>query len=710
MGLLGYSASCPKHKDSEVMNNSNNSIESSDSAASEENANGSALRGSRRTHLDGQGHGISTWPTVDLLSLPAAKQEVYSKRRKAMLLYGSGASLADIRKQTGVNPQNLYLLLNRCLTGHPDGRIYGFRALIPGTRIVEYRRKKPIDLTLGDHQGGGVGAFSKLLEDYPVLIDLIHRKLFPKKGRVLIAERRISIRKLHGHFLDKCRELGLADRHEYPFNTDTLAYSSLCRFVEKLEKEHPEKAALHRQNVGADRKLRSGDGADRPVLDLLERVECDAHRLDAVFCVLVPTSYGNFTPRILKRLWVIVLIDVRSRVVLGYHLSMRKECNEEDLLMAIKNALVRWQPRSLTIPGLRYQDKAGFPSSFNPEYTGCCWDELSVDGAKINNSTRVKLILEEIVGSKVFYNKRRSPDDRPFVERFFRTLEAGSFHQMPNSVGGGPDERQGKNPELAAVKYFIQLEHLYDLLDVVISGYNATPHTSLGGRSPLEYFDYFLRTSQKALRIADPVAVSRIHAIRKTVQVRGSIQEGRRPFIEFMGARYSNDYLKRAFDLVGKSVTIEVDTQDPRVITAFGPNGGELGKMYAGAPWNTLPHTVEIRRAYYRAVRAGKISSGNDNAVVALLLHLEEQARSGTQVPNLYLELRNIIVAHQSTVREEYELPEVIPPPRPETFTPADTRDLTTHSLQGDLEGEDAQRQSRPVAMQPRKAKIGGSR
>lgn len=693
------------------MNNSSDPLESPTSAAQEGALEEQLLLGNRRSMLqNSQALRMEDWPTVDQLSLETDKQDLFAKRYRAFTLYRNGAALAQIHAETGISPQRFYQLLDRCLMVHPDGRFYGFRALIPGARILPYRRRKPVELSLGDHQGGGAGAFQKLLEDFPVLLDLILSRLFPKKSRLLIAERKISVRKLHGAFLTKCRELGLADRFDYPFNTDNLAYSTLCRFVELLQNEHPEMAALSRMAPGADRKLSTSDGSDRPAFDLMDRVECDAHHLDAVFCVLVPTSLGNFVPRILNRLWLIVLIEVCSRVVLGYFLSLRKECSEEDLLMAIKNSLVRWQPRELSVPDQQYQDQSGFPSSLNPAYIGACWRGMSVDGAKINKSIRVSHVLEQVVGSETYYNPRRSPDDRPYVERFFRTLESGHFHQMPNSVGGSPLERNGNNPELAAVRYFIQLDHLYDLLDIAISGYNATPHSSLGGRTPLEYFEYRLRKSGQSLRVADPVAVSRIHALRKKVKVRGSMAEGRRPFIEFMGARYSNDYLKRSFDLIGKEVTIEVDTQDPRVITVFGPNGGELGKMYAGAPWNLLPHTIEIRRAYYRAVRAGKINTSTNNAVVALLLHLEDQARSGKQVPNLYLELRNIIVSHEDVIRQEYPSRTEEIPSRLREFTPAVPRDLTTISLKGNLEGEEDSMVTPPLAARPRRARLGAKK
>lgn len=693
------------------MNNSTKSTGSPASSPGESSRDQPMLVGSRRTALQSSADlRMQDWPTVDELALSAEARASFARRYEAFKLYSSGASLSHIRKETCICAQHLYDLLDRCLKAHPDGRIYGFRALIPGIRIKSYSRQKPVELSLGDHQGGGAGAFQKLLEDYPALVDLIHSRLFPKKSRLLISERRISVRKLHGAFIAKCRELGLADRFDYPFNTDTLAYSSLCRYVEQLQKEQPEKAVLHRMNPGADRKLRTSDGSDRPAFSLMDRVECDAHHLDAVFCVLVPTSFGNFVPRILNRPWLIALIEVRSRVVLGYHLSLRKECNEEDLLTAIKNSLCPWHPRELSVPDQQYPDDSGFPSSLNPAYTGACWRELSVDGAKINQSIRVSHVLKQVVGSETYYNARRSPDDRPYIERFFGTLEKEYFHQMPNSVGGSPVERNGNNPELAAVKYFIQIDHLYDLLDIAISGYNATPHASLGGRTPLEYFEYCLRESGQTLRVADPEAVSRIHALRKKVRVRGSMAEGRRPFIEFMGARYSNDYLKRSFDLIGKEVTIEVDTQDPRVITVFGPNGGELGKMYAGAPWNLLPHTIEIRRAYYRAVRAGKLKASTNNAVVALLLHLEDQARLGKQVPNNYLELRNIIVSHEGIIKEEYPSRTEEIPAKPREFTPAVPRDLRTISLKGDLEGERDAVVTPPLATRPRRARVGAKK
>src|SRR3546814_6644243 len=136
---------------------------------------------------------------------------------------------------------------------------------------------------------------------------------------------------------------------------------------------------------------------------------------------------------------------------------------------------------------LSYRPSGGFPSKLGAEFVGVCWDEFSVDGAKINLSERVGSKLDSIVGAKVEYRPRRIPDDRPFIERFLGTLEENGFHRLPNTTGTGPSDIRRQQPEVAACKYFIQLEDLRNLLDILIAHYNGEVHSNLNGRTPLEY-------------------------------------------------------------------------------------------------------------------------------------------------------------------------------------------------------------------------------
>lgn len=129
------------------------------------------------------------------------------------------------------------------------------------------------------------------------------------------------------------------------------------------------------------RKLKTGDGSDRPVTKFLQRVEMDAHKLDGRFCVSMPEVGGGTKERIVHRLWVIVLIDVVSRVVIGYYFSLGKEVSANDVLRAIKRSLIKWVARPVSFSESPYRSGAGLLSSLGDDFIGLCWDETSVDGA-----------------------------------------------------------------------------------------------------------------------------------------------------------------------------------------------------------------------------------------------------------------------------------------------------------------------------------------
>jgi hypothetical protein len=58
----------------------------------------------------------------------------------------------------------------------------------------------------------------------------------------------------------------------------------------------------------------------------------DSHKIDGRFCILIPHLDGGYTPKIIHRLWVTVIVEVTSRAVLGYYLSVGKEVTKEDIL------------------------------------------------------------------------------------------------------------------------------------------------------------------------------------------------------------------------------------------------------------------------------------------------------------------------------------------------------------------------------------------
>jgi hypothetical protein len=53
---------------------------------------------------------------------------------------------------------------------------------------------------------------------------------------------------------------------------------------------------------------------------------------------MIPQPTGGYVQKIVHRLWVVVILEVTSRAVLGYHFSMRKEVSKVDVLRALKMA------------------------------------------------------------------------------------------------------------------------------------------------------------------------------------------------------------------------------------------------------------------------------------------------------------------------------------------------------------------------------------
>ena len=130
--------------------------------------------------------------------------------------------------------------------------------------------------------------------------------------------------------------------------------------------------------------------------------------------------------------------------------------------------------------------------------------------------------MQEIVGAKIIkpqdehsFSSRRSKDDRPFIESFFRELASRSMHRLAPTTGSSPKDKKGRNPEQAAVDFQFQLEFAEELLDVILANYNAKPHSGLGFRSPLSQMDFLAKSQHNRIRYADAREVRRMVGLRK---------------------------------------------------------------------------------------------------------------------------------------------------------------------------------------------------
>ncbi|MGF6372867.1 hypothetical protein OKW40_005683 [Paraburkholderia sp. RAU6.4a] len=593
----------------------------------------------------------SQWASPDEGALEGGRRALYFARKEAVSLYLSGATADTIKRLTSLGAKQAYRLIReRCLETHPDGRPYGWRGLVPWVRLKHYRRCRKIQL---DQFGGGaVGALQALLDARPELRQAFEARILAGVSGKRLVETKQSKRRHCAWFLDQLRGLGYEQRGEWPFNTTRLGYVSIGRYVDSVLSANPRALAATSGGPDLVSKLKTGDGAGRPVMKFMQRVEMDAHKLDGRFCVSLPLMGGGSQEKIVHRLWVIVILEVASRAVLGYYFSMRREVSKDDVLRALKRALSRWCVRPVSFCDKPYLSEAGLLSGLGDDFAGLCWDETSVDGALAETCQHVRDALRDAVGATVLdpknsFSKRRSKDDRPFIEAFFRNLAGQGFQRLSNTTGGKPQDRKGRQPEEVALASRFQYEYAEELLDVLVANYNATPHSGVGNRTPLAYAKFLYQHSQQTLRRADPAVVDALLSIRKRCIVRGGARTGRAPFVEFYYGRYTNEVLHNRHDLVGSAIWVVCHKEDDcRVALASTLDGMSLGVLRAAPPWNISPHSLSVRAAIRQACSRGQftIPAGAD-AIDAFMRYVESHAHHRLPVHPAYLEARRILSA-----------------------------------------------------------------
>lgn len=618
---------------------------------------------------------LSLWPSPDEGALTGIIREQYFDRKVAVKLYLKSVPAEQLKHETGIGEKQVYRLINeRCLVLHEDGRLYGWRGLIPHIHIRPYKRHTKIRI---DNFGkGGAGAMQALLDRYPEIRAEFQRRILKHSDGKKLGAKNQTINMHWVWFQDELRRRGCEVRNEWPFNTDSLAYYSVRRYVEQIELSNPRALAYSSGGPEFVRKQKTGDGSQRPVFKFLGRVEMDAHKLDGRFCVSIPQIDGGTKERIVHRLWVICIIDVVTRVVLGYHFSMGKEISSDDVMRCIKFALSKWERKTITFSDSPYLQEAGFLSSLGDDFVGLCWDETSVDGALAETCQRVKDALRDGVGAVLVtpensFSVRRGLDDRPFIEAFFRNLAGKGFQKLSNTTGAKPKDRKGHDPEAIALTSRFQYEYAEEILDVMIANYNGKKHGGIHGRIPLLYAKLLYEASPGDFRRANLTAVESLLSVRKLCTVRGGAKVGRATFVECDYAHYTNEILQNRQDLVGKKIwVIHHKEDDARLALASTQDGTSLGVLRASPPWHALPHSLAVRRAIARVIASGKfhIPAGGDG-ISMFINFVESQPGHKLPVHPAYLAVRRILsqaadpFVGESTLQAAQERAGIVPEP-----------------------------------------------
>jgi hypothetical protein len=148
---------------------------------------------------------LYSWPTVDPSALPETRRTIYLRREQAIRQYLEDRSLALIESATGIRRAQLYRLLARCIAPHDDGRIQGFRALVPHIRTHDYVRTRPTQPGIPGKRGGAAGAIRQLLARYDALTEFLQRQIQLHKVYFGTRGELRGLHATHREFLNRCR-------------------------------------------------------------------------------------------------------------------------------------------------------------------------------------------------------------------------------------------------------------------------------------------------------------------------------------------------------------------------------------------------------------------------------------------------------------------------------------------------------------------------
>ncbi|WP_141107069.1 hypothetical protein [Herbaspirillum aquaticum] len=191
---------------------------------------------------------LSLWPSVDIAALTEKHRLDFLKRKHAVMLYLSGNSYDEIRAQCGIGGIQVYRLIReRCLAIHPDGRLYGWRALIRNQNIKGYNRQRP--MTVDDWGYGTSGALRLAFDRYPQIRINFEKRILKASSEVRLTESKKKPKKaLWQWLLAQFRREGMEARGEWPFNTKYFGYAAIRRFVERtmenIKWTHPSRQRL----------------------------------------------------------------------------------------------------------------------------------------------------------------------------------------------------------------------------------------------------------------------------------------------------------------------------------------------------------------------------------------------------------------------------------------------------------------------------------
>lgn len=545
---------------------------------------------------------IQVWPTVLDSLIKENQRESFNNRCRAVEMYVEGYPLAEIQDTTGILKNTISVLVKKCITLSFDGRIMGFRALIPFITLKEYVRKADEKHKYPEAQGGLSGIFTQTMKKFPKievkLIQYIKKKNSPQTN---VHEKSIRAKDLHRLFLKLLKENSV-NESQWPFNTKHQGFKTIQKYLDEVLDQSLGRTVSTREEQVALAHLAVGTGYEKFLSfeEPYEVVQLDAYSINAFFTAEFETPEGTTTDVQLERIWQIAMIEPISAAILAYSTIYRSEISADDVLEVIRKAVNKPERLVLTIPGLAYPENGGMPNEIFPQCQGALWGSIMLDGALAHLSNAVHDRARKSLGFSINWGPVAHFERRPDIERYFAKLSKDVFMRLPSTTGSNPGNGRAKKAEEKAVIYKIRAEEVEQLVAVFTTQHNLTPNEGTSFNSPIEVLKHYIEKNADHFILRQiPIKTgssSILIPLIITCTIRGGRKPGRRPYIEFLGARYSNPVLANTSGLIGKKLIVEIDDHDLTYCKAYLSEGGEMGILKALGRWGQTKHSLKTRK------------------------------------------------------------------------------------------------------------------
>jgi hypothetical protein len=561
---------------------------------------------------------IALWPVVAKEALSEAHARSCENAEQALHAVATGTRVAVAAKRYRLCRKRLRNMLIRAIEIADDGRPYGYRVCVPWgvyrQRPSDAEEVPPTPLEARPH------ALRQLLEAHPTLRRRIEDYAHPlPPGRPPR-----SFERLFGHFVAELKKQGLGAA--YPLNQRDEGRRALLRYLRK------------QRTTATVRNLVAGDTAPTGVTRLsdifahrlYDRFELDAHRIDIEAKVGLRMPNGGEVRRAVTCLWFIAVIEVASRAIMAWLLCVGRAYGSLDLALCLSRVLEPWVPRTFSIPGLAYPPGAGMPSGLPHGFAGRRGVLIALDNAKAHHAYAIENSFCRAHDGILNYGRAHEPRLRPIVEQLFARLERGAFRALPG--GFEPATRLADDKlrisNFSPEDHPLQIHLLEELLEVIVAGYNATPHPALGTMTPLQYLethgagnDWFFDAADNASSAAE------MSSIFVPVTIRGSRKNGDLPHVNYAYVRYRNADLDHGWELIGTKVFAKIYRHDLRTLTLYRSATEPMGVLTAVAPWCETAHDETTRKLIFQWAKQGRLKlHGVDCAIAAYVACLRELA------------------------------------------------------------------------------------